>query len=70
MKGLPFGCSVSYRGRNFLVGGFDEEESGTRVRLVDRMLTVELLDVDPKDLTKNTQAALAPGAPAPRNDLL
>ena len=64
MKDWPFGCAVSYRGRNYIVAGFDggEEDKDTpgpvQVRLVNRICTVELRGVDPEDLTQ----AVAPAA--------
>ena len=57
LKEWPFGCSVSFRGRNYIVGGFDgheDDETPTTIRLVDRLCTVELREVAPEELTKTT----------------
>lgn len=54
IKDLPFGCSVSCRGRNWIVGGYDETLGVTTLRLVDRLCTVELSMVSPQEVTKNT----------------
>lgn len=58
LKDWPWGSSVSYRGRNYIVSGFDggegdEDTPGPiQVRLVNRLCSVELRGVDPEDLTK------------------
>ncbi len=61
LKEWPWGSATFYRGRPYIVAGFDggeEDNPGPiMVRLVDRMLRVELRDVDPADLEK-------PAAPA------
>ncbi len=63
LKEWPFGSSVSYRGRNYVVSGFDggegdEDTPGPiQVRLVNRVCTVELRGVNPDDLTKTTAPA-------------
>ena len=54
IKDLPFGCSVSCRGRNWIVGGYDETLGVTTLRLVDRLCTVELLMVPPEEVSKTT----------------
>ncbi len=62
LKDWPFGCAGSYRGRHYIVSGFDgqdKDDSGPlRVRLVDRLCTTELREVLPDDLVK----AVAPQA--------
>ena len=54
IKDLPFGCSVSFRGRNYTVAGYDETLEVTTLRLIDRACTTELLMVPPEDVTKTT----------------
>ncbi len=51
---LPFGCSVSFRGRNWTVGGYDEIEGVKTLRLVDRLCTTEISLIPPEEVTKVT----------------
>lgn len=57
IKDLPFGCSVSFRGKNWVVAGFDTQDEVTTVRLVDRLCTTELLMIDPAELRKTTASS-------------
>lgn len=54
LSDLPFGCSVSYRGRNWIVGGYDTTMDVTTLRLVNRLCSVELSMVPAQEVTKNT----------------
>jgi hypothetical protein len=54
LKDLPFGCAVSFAGRNYTVAGYDTVEDQTFVRLVDQHMTRELSMVKPEEVTKTT----------------
>ena len=60
IKDLPFGCSVSYRGRNFIVAGYDTTIDVTTLRLVNRDCTQELLMIPPEEVTKTTGSKWQP----------
>lgn len=54
LENLPFGCAVSFAGRNYTVAGYDTVEGKTFVRLVDQHMTRELSMVREEDVTKTT----------------
>lgn len=60
VKDLPFGCAVSFRGRNWTVGGYDTEGESTTLRLVNRDCSTELALVDPDEVTKATGSKWQP----------
>ena len=56
VKDLPWGCAVTFGGKNWTVAGFDEVDGKTFVRVVDRLLTRELSMIRPEDLSKTTSS--------------
>lgn len=54
IKDLPFGCAVSFQGRNWTVGGYDEILDVTTLRLVNRDCSIELSLVPADQVVKAT----------------
>lgn len=54
IEGLPFGCAVSCRGRNWVVGGYDTTLDVMTLRLVNRDCSTELSMVPPEEVIKTT----------------